>query len=193
MIERVRGRAGERGEDWIVLDLGAVCLRINTTAGTLSNLDADGAEISLYTYLYLREDVMVLYGFGSREERAVFERLLGVTGVGPRVAQAMLSALSPTALQGAIEAENVDALIRVPGVGRKTAQRVILELKGKLVPVGAPSTAAPAPAHAELIGVMMGLGYSAAEAAEALRNVPAEEGLTDEDRLRSALRYFSAP
>lgn len=193
MIDGIRGRVAERGDDWVIVDLGMVSLRVNTTRGTLDAVGGRGEAISLYTHLYLREDVVVLYGFGTREEREVFERLLGVTGVGPRAAQSMLSALNPGALQQAIEAENVDALVRVPGIGRKTAQRVILELKGKLVPLGAPTVAPPSPADGDLVALLVNLGYSAAEASAALRNVPAREGLSDEDRLRAALRHFAAP
>jgi Holliday junction DNA helicase RuvA len=193
MIDSIRGRAGERGDDWVIVDLGAVSLRVNTTRGTVASIGAPGTAVSLCTYLYLREDVVVLYGFSSPEEREVFERLLGVTGVGPRAAQAMLSTMAPAALREAIERENVDALVRVPGIGRKTAQRVILELKGKLVPLGAPAAAISAPADNDLVAVLVGLGYSAAEAGEALRSVPAREGLSDEDRLRAALRHFAAP
>lgn len=193
MIDSIRGRVGERGEDWLIVDLGALSVRVNTTRGTLATIGNRGAETSLCTFLYLREDLVVLYGFGSSEERAVFERLLAVTGVGPRAAQAMLSTLSPAALGEAIERESVDALVRVPGIGRKTAQRVILELKGKLVPLGAPTAALPAPADNDLAAALVGLGYSAAEASEALRNVPAREGLSDEDRLRAALQHFATP
>lgn len=193
MIENIRGRVAERGDDWVIVDVGVLSLRVNTTRGTLAALGGRGEELCLFTYLYLREDVVVLYGFGSREEREVFERLLSVTGVGPRAAQAMLSVLAPSALRQAIEAENVDALVRVPGIGRKTAQRVILELKGKLVPLGVPAVAPSSPVDSDLIGLLVNLGYSAAEASEALRHVPAEEGLSDEDRLRAALRHFAAP
>lgn len=193
MIDGIRGRVAERGDDWVIVDLGMVSLRVNTTRGTLDAAGGRGEAISLYTHLYLREDLVVLYGFGSREEREVFERLIGVTGVGPRAAQSMLSTLTPAALQQAIEAENVDALVRVPGIGRKTAQRVILELKGKLVPLGVPTVAPSSPADGDLVALLVNLGYSAAEAGAALRNVPAQEGLSDEDRLRAALRHFAAP
>ncbi len=195
MIERIRGRVEERGADWVVLDLGAISLRIHTTNATLSDLGDRGAETNLHTHLYMREDLVTLYGFGSPDERALFERLLSVSGVGPRAAQLMLSVLSPAALSDAIDNEQVDVLVRVPGIGRKTAQRVILELKGKLVPLGAKAatSVAPAPVDTELIGVLVGLGYSAAEASDALRSVPTQEGLSDEDRLRAALRHFTAP
>lgn len=192
MIERVRGRVAERGEDWLIVDLGAISLRVNSTRGAVASLGPAGSDVTLFSHLYLREDVVVLYGFSSREEREVFERLLGVTGVGPRAAQAMLSVMAPAALQQAIENENVDALVRVPGIGRKTAQRVILELKGKLVPLGVPTVATSAPVDSDLVSLLIGLGYSAAEAAEALRSAPAKEGLSDEDRLRAALRHFAA-
>ena len=193
MIERIRGRIDACGDDWVIVDLGAVSLRVNATRTTLAQIGPPGAEVTLSTHLYLREDVVALYGFGSREERAAFERLLSVTGVGPRAAQAMLSVLSPAALRDTIESESLDALLRVPGIGRKTAQRVILELKGKLVPLGIPAVAAPAPGDSDLVSVLVGLGYSAAEATEALRGVPGREGLSDEDRLRAALRYFATP
>jgi Holliday junction DNA helicase RuvA len=200
MIERVRGRVEERGADWVTLGLGPISLRINTTGHTLGDLDRGegkaegGAEVALLTHLYIREDLMTLYGFGTGEERDVFLSLIGVSGVGPRAAQLMLSVLSPTAVRDAIEGEQIDALVRVPGIGRKTAQRVILELKGKLAASGASTlpVAPPKQADGELAGVLVGLGYSAAEAAEALRSVPPREGLSDEDRLRAALRHFAA-
>jgi Holliday junction DNA helicase RuvA len=193
MIERIRGRLDERSDDSVVIDLGAVCLRVHTTKSTVANVGQVGDPVTLYTHLYLREDAVALYGFGSQAERELFERLLGVTGVGPRAAQAVLSVLSPTALREAIDCENVDALVRVPGIGRKTAQRIILELKGKLVPLGTSRGPAPSPVDGDLVNVMMGLGYSAAEASEALRGVMNLEGLSDEDRLRAALRHFAAP
>jgi len=191
MIERVRGRVEERGADWVTLGIGPISLRVNTTGTTLNSLGDGQSEVSLLTHLYIREDLVVLYGFSSREERETFERLIGVSGVGPRAAQLMLSVLSPAAVHDAIEGEQIDALVRVPGIGRKTAQRVILELKGKLVGVGASAVAPPKPADNELAGVLVGLGYSAAEAAEALRHVPPQEGVSDEDRLRAALRHFA--
>jgi len=197
MIERVRGRVEERGIDWVVLGMGPISLRVNTTGSTLNALGEQDADVTLLTHLYIREDIMALYGFGSREEREVFLRLIGVSGVGPRAAQLMLTVLSPAAVYDAIEGEKIDALTRVPGIGRKTAQRVILELKGKLVGVGAPTSdassggASSTSGDNELAAVLVGLGYSAAEAAEALRSAPPQGGLSDEDRLRAALRYFA--
>lgn len=200
MIERVRGRVEERGVDWVVVGMGPISLRVNTTGSTLNALVEQDADVTLLTHLYIREDIMALYGFGSREERDVFLRLIGVSGVGPRAAQLMLTVLSPAAVYDAIEGEKIDALTRVPGIGRKTAQRVILELKGKLVGVGAPtgdasgggaSPASPTSRDNELAAVLVGLGYSAVEAAEALRSAPPQGGLSDEDRLRAALRYFA--
>ena len=193
MIERIRGRVEERGADWVVVNLGVVSLRVHTTSTTVAAMGEVGTEVNLLTHLYQREDLLALYGFATRDERELFLRLLGVTGVGPRAAQMMLSTLSPTALLQAIDGEAVDTLVRVPGIGRKTAQRVILELKGKLVPIGAVAVAAPSPADGDLASVLIGLGYSAAEATEALRSVPPKEGLSDEDRLRAALRHFATP
>ena len=156
-MDRIRGRIEECGDDWVIVDLGAISLRVHTTHTTLAQIGPAGAEVSLYTHLYLREDVVALYGFGAREERAAFERLLSVTGIGPRAAQAVLSVLSPAALRETIESERVDALLRVPGIGRKTAQRVILELKGKLVSLGIPAPATPAAADGDLVTVLVNL------------------------------------
>lgn len=172
--------------------LGAVSVRLGVTAETAQGL-RPGEQAELFTHLFLREDVLALYGFASREERAMFEELLGVSGVGPRVALGFLSAFTPTGLREAIDGEDVVRLTRVPGVGRKTAQRVVLELRGRLV-VDTPraSSAQLSTRDQELIQVLAGLGYTAAEAGDAVRHSKevAAEG-TDEDRLRAALGYFA--
>ena len=193
MIESIAGRLAGAGDDWVVVDLGAVCLRVNTTRTTLANAGAEGGAVRLFTHLYLRDDLVALYGFGTLEEREVFERLISVTGVGPRAAQALLSSLTFTSLVSAIDDGDVDVLVRAPGIGRKTAQRVILELKGRLAPESDGARPATVQANRDLIPVLMGLGYSAAEASEALQNVTTEEASSDEDRLRAALRHFSTP
>lgn len=190
MIERVRGRIEERGADWVVLGMGLISVRVQTTGTTIAALPEAG-DVQLYTYMHMREDALILYGFQGEDERVAFERLIGVTGVGPRAAQGLLSGLSPSALGDAIEQEHVDALVRVPGIGRKTAQRIILELKGKLVPLGLPTPVA-APRDNGLLSTLVGLGYSSAEAGEALRHIPEAEGASDEERLRAAFRHLSA-
>jgi Holliday junction DNA helicase RuvA len=194
MIESLRGIVDFCSADSAVLRLGGVSVRLGITAETAHSL-RPGAQAELFTHLYMREDVLAVYGFSSIDERSLFEELLGVTGVGPRVALGFLSAFTPSGLREAIDNEDVARLTRVPGVGRKTAQRVVLELKGKLVVVVA-SIAPPSqftPRDQELIQVLAGLGYTSSEAGEAVRHSKevAAEG-TDEDRLRAALSYFAA-
>jgi Holliday junction DNA helicase RuvA len=142
----------------------------------------------------MREDVLSLFGFATIEERSLFEELLGVSGVGPRAALGFLSVFTPAGLREAIDGEDLTRLIRVPGIGRKTAQRVVLELKGKLTPQSTHTqTSQLAPRDQELIQVLAGLGYSSTEAGEAVRH-GSEVAATgsDEDRLRAALNYFSS-
>jgi Holliday junction DNA helicase RuvA len=192
MIEALRGLVEACKADTVVLRLGGLSLRLGVTAETVRGL-RPGEHTELFTYLYMREDVLALYGFASREERGLFEELLGVSGVGPRVALGFLSAFSPSGLREVIEQEDMTRLTRVPGVGRKTAQRVVLELKGKLVlSASAAPTSKPSPREQELVQVLAGLGYTTTEAGDAVRHSleVAGEG-TDEDRLRAALAYFS--
>jgi Holliday junction DNA helicase RuvA len=192
MIESIRGIVETCAEDSAVLRLGQVSVRLGVTGETVRSL-RPGEPAELFAHLYIREDVLALYGFGSRDERSLFEALMGVAGVGPRAALGFLSVFSPQALRDAIEREDIAGLTRVPGVGRKTAQRVVLELKGKLSRVGGVSAPGPIDSReGELIAVLTGLGYSATEAQEALRHTADVQGTgTDEDRIRAALRYFA--
>ena len=193
MIESLRGEVEACSADAAVLRLGAVSVRLGISAETAKGL-RPGERAELFTHLFLREELLALYGFSSREERAMFEELLGVSGVGPKVALGFLSAFTPTGLREAIDGEDVVRLTRVPGVGKKTAQRVVLELRGKLVVVAAGTTGSKlSPRDQELMQVLAGLGYTTSEASEAVRHSieVAAEG-TDEDRLRAALGYFAS-
>lgn len=191
MIESVRGIVERCTADAVVLRLGSISVRLGVPGETAHTLQA-GEAAELHAFLYLREDSAALYGFATLEERSLFEELLGVTGVGPRSALGFLSQFNPAALREAIEGEDLTRLTRVPGIGRKTAQRVVLELKGKLARVGTSGTAAAAPRDADLLRVLTeSLGYSAAEAAEALRSNEVATAHTDEDRLRAAIRFFA--
>lgn len=193
MLESVRGIVESCGPDAVVLRLGGISIKVAVPGATINAMHA-GEPAQLFTHLYLREDVLALYGFSSVEERSLFEELLSVTGVGPRSALGFLTQFSPTALRQAIADEDLTKLIRVPGIGRKTAQRVILELKGKLSRVGGTTSAPLGPATEDLMRVLTeSLGYSAAEAAEALRSGEVATASTDEDKLRAAIRYFTHP
>lgn len=192
MIESVRGIVEGCSVDAVVLRLGSVSVRLGIPGETVRALKP-GQAAELFTHLHMRDDVLALYGFGTQEERSLFEELLGVSGVGPQSALGFLSLFSPTALREAIANEDITRLIKVPGVGRKTAQRVVLELKGKLDhAVGPAPVAALSRQQEDLLHVLTdSLGYSAAEATEALRSDEVATAHTDEDRLRAAIRYFA--
>src|SRR5581483_4197638 len=131
MIESIRGVVESCSADGAVLRLGGISLRLGVTGETVRLLKP-GQVAELFTHLYLRDEVVALYGFATPEERRVFEELMGVTGVGPRSALGFLSIFTPEGLREAIANEDYTRLTKVPGIGRKTAQRVVLELKGKL-------------------------------------------------------------
>jgi Holliday junction DNA helicase RuvA len=187
MIAGLEGRIVRRGGDYVVVNVGGVHYKATVSPQTLAALE--GEQASLATYLYVREDALQLYAFASAEEQELFEQVLNVSGIGPKGALALVGAMAPAALRQAIQAGNVDALKRVPGIGAKTAQRLILELKGKLAPGIAELAPAGSP-EAELAEALGALGYGPAEVASAVSylrgvDVPVEE------RLRRALRFFA--
>jgi holliday junction DNA helicase RuvA len=192
MIEAIHGIVETCQPDAAVLRLGYISIRLAITAETAREL-RPGDRVSLFTHLFLREDLAALYGFASAEERSLFEDLMGVSGVGPKAALGFLSAFTPQGLRDAIEQEDLTRLTRVPGVGRKTAQRVVLELKGRLGAVGGAAPTPISPRDQDLLSVLSGLGYTSAESAAALQHSKevASSG-TDEDRIRAALSYFAA-
>jgi holliday junction DNA helicase RuvA len=190
MIEYLRGRLAERGPDWVVLDVGGIGFRVSVPATTLADLPGEG-EVRLWTHYHVREDVRAIYGFSTASDRDVFLLLLGVNGVGPRIALAALSLLPADRLAAAVEAGDEGALARVPGVGRKTAQRMVLDLKGKLSAAGGAAAAGPAsPTSGEglVVDALTSLGLSRAEVAAALATLPADGARSDEETLRLALQ-----
>jgi Holliday junction DNA helicase RuvA len=159
----------------------------------LGSIGEIGAEVLLYTHLHIREDILQLYGFASSDQRHLFETLLAVSGIGPKVALSLLSSATPDELRIAIASGDTARLSRVPGIGKKTAERLVLELKGKVDIKGLPLasvTPAQAAANAELSEMLGSLGFSAAEAAAAIAALPADAPPELEERLRLALRYF---
>ena len=181
MISRLRGTAVARQGDRIVLDVGGVgyLLAVTPTAARLAD---GGGEVVLETYLHVREDALQLYGFGEPAERELFEHLLAVSGVGPKVALAIVSGSPPADLRRAIALEDTARFEAIPGIGKKTAQRVVLELKEKLGSV----SSAPESTHLGAREALVELGYSPVEAERALANVDAE--LPIEEQVRLALR-----
>ena len=194
MIAGLHGTLESRGTNWAIIKVGGVSLQVYIPASTLSTLGAIGDEVHIHTHLYLKEDNLTLYGFASPQELELFQMLIGVTGVGPKASLAMLSAMNANDLALAIATENVDLLSQAPGVGKKMANRLVLELKGKLesVWVGA---AVSGEGNAEVIAALVNLGYSPSEAASAVAAVaaiPDSPDLTIEDKIRLALQHLAA-
>lgn len=189
MIASVRGTIDARGLDSVVLNLGPVSVRVQVPAPTLADLGETGQEVLLFTHLYIREDQWSLYGFSTEEQRRWFELLLSVNGIGPRVALSILSVLPLEALHAALAQGNADPLTRVPGVGKKVAGRMVLELQSKVsaVEVGV----AARPSDSTLVDALTNLGYTSAEAEAALRTLPADESLSTEDKLLAVLRHLA--
>ena len=189
-IARLRGVVEERGEGWVIVGVGGIGILASVPAPAAEALRA-GDRASLHTYLHVREDALTLYGFTTPDELRLFEQLIAVSGIGPRAALALLSALDYGELTAAIVAGRVDALRRVPGVGQKTAERIVLELRDKVTPPAeAQAPAAKPERDGELIAALLALGYSQAEAAAAAQGIDAAE-LPLEERVRAALEYFA--
>ena len=195
MISYIKGTLERRGENDIIVEAGGIGYRIFVS--TLAKLPQTGEAVQIFTYFSVKEDGMSLYGFAAREEQEMFEKLLLVNGVGPKGALGFLSVLNPSEIVMAILSDDVKTLSKAPGVGRKTAQRVILDLKDKFKTEDAVSSLEGAAGIAESVGggnakfeaidAMTALGYSRSEAAQAV-NAVAAEGMTTEDILKAALK-----
>jgi Holliday junction DNA helicase RuvA len=186
MISRLRGRPVARRPDGLVLDVNGVGYLVAATPAALRR--SDGAEeVSLETYLHVREDALQLYGFADAAERELFEHLLSVSGVGPKVALAIVSGSSPDELRRAITLEDTARFEAIPGIGKKTAQRVVLELKEKVGSAAlAPEPGGQVGGHLAARDALVELGYSVIEAERALAEVDSD--LAPEERVRQALR-----
>ncbi len=194
MIARLSGIVESISKDSIVVRVGGIGFRLHASAAARSALGGVGQPAELFTHLHVRENELSLYGFASEEELALFDLLLSVSGVGPRVAMAVLASGPPDTLRAAIANEQANVLTRVPGVGTRTAKAIILHLKDKMGPGLAPAPATyMTDADAELIGALTGLGYSVVEAQTALASVPRDPSIPVEERLRLALAYFARP
>ncbi len=185
-IARLRGKVLERGPDWLIVDVGGVGFMAHCPASTISAAST-GSEIALHTHLAVREDGMTLYGFTQQSEQRLFLTLLTVGGVGPKAALALLSIMSADELAYAIASDNTAALAKAPGVGKKLASRISLELRDKL----AEAPAQPLPQTAsDVVTALLVLGYSQVEALEAVAGSGADPAWPVEQRVRSALAYF---
>lgn len=182
MIARLEGRVVSRGLDHVVLDVRGVGYRVFVARQP----EADSA--TLHVHHVVHQDAQRLFGFETREELTLFEMLIGVSQVGPKAAMSLLSVSAPADLAAAIATGDVQALAKAPGVGKKTAERLIVELRSKVQRVGAPGVSVP-PAEDEAVAALVALGYTTAEATSALRGV-AKDGSTA-DRVQAALRAMA--
>lgn len=191
MIAFLSGRVAGKGAGWCLLEVGGVGYRLSMSTGSLASLPVQGDEALVYTHLYVREDELSLFGFENEAEKSAFENLITVSGVGPKVALATLSALTPDTLSAAIASEDVALISSVPGIGKKTAQRIILDLADKLggLEPGARSAAMAegGAAVAEATDALLAMGFTATEIAAALRGHDAS-GTDAQALLKHALR-----
>lgn len=198
MIAMLRGRLVRRDVDWIIVDVGGVGFRVSVPAPTAAALPGVGEEVILHVHTHVREDTLALYGFVSEEELRLFEQIISVSGMGPKLAMTSLSTLRPAEFRRAIFEEDAASLTRIPGVGRKTAQRMILELKGKLTPVpeddAAVEAAAGVAADADAVAALIALGYSETDAARAVRAAQQVEPAAGDTAqlVRLALRHLAS-
>lgn len=192
MISTLQGTVQSIGDDQVILELGGIGLRVNVPLARLERIPKVGESTFLFTYLVVREDALDLYGFPQPEARRIFEHLLTVSGIGPRLALAMLSQLSPEVIQRSIASDQPEILTQVSGIGRKTAEKVVFELKDVL---GEPGLVEEAPTEleSEVLEVLTSLGYSVVEARSAIQSVPEGAPEDIEARVRQALRYFARP
>ncbi|MBI1796129.1 MAG: Holliday junction branch migration protein RuvA [Candidatus Eisenbacteria bacterium] len=200
MIASLRGTLAEKGAGDCVVEAGGVGYRVQVSTHTAAALPDPGTPVFLLTHQVVREDALMLFGFADAEERRLFELLITVSGVGPKVALAVLSGLKPQALARAIRDENLAGLVAIPGVGRKTAERLVVELRDKLDVLAAAGGAPAAPAAGargvlprserfdDAVAALVRLGYSAAQAQDVVRRVAEDgDGASLEDLVRRAL------
>ena len=189
MIAGLEGTLEGHGSDFAVVNVGGVSFQVYVP--NPASLGAIGERLHLHTYLHLKENHIALYGFASMEELGLFEILIGVTGVGPKAALTMLSAMSSEQLSLAIATGDTDLLTQVPGVGQKMARRLVLELKEKLEGWRALAPVSPgAQINADVLAALKGLGYSTSEAMSAIANIPDSADLSLEDKIRLALQQL---
>ena len=192
MISTLRGILQQLGDGEMVIDVAGVGFTVHVPTNLAADLPGLGQLVSLYTHLVVREDLLALYGFATPEQREVFQLLLQVSGVGPKLALAILSHLSPDVLRSVVGSGQAEALDRVPGVGRQTAERIVFHLKDRMAaPEGA--ILVPLAADTEVLAALTSLGYSLVEAQAAVQALPPHAAEAVGPRLRSALRYFSRP
>ncbi len=180
MIGRLTGLLAEKNPPQLLIDCHGVGYEVDVPMSTFYNLPATGEKVALLTHFVVREDAQILYGFGSATEREAFRQLIKISGVGPRTALGILSGMSVADLAQAVTAQEAGRLTKVPGIGKKTAERLLLELKGKLGADLGPLAGPPrTDAHNDIQQALLALGYNDKEAAAALKALPADVGVSD--------------
>jgi Holliday junction DNA helicase RuvA len=191
MIGFLRGEVAGRTPDGCFLDVNGVGYRMSCSSTTLRSLPPEGREVRLWTYQHVREDALMLFGFATENEQRIFEALLSVAGVGPKVALAVCSVLAPDALRRALVTDDVDAIAAVPGIGKKTAQRIVLELKEKLALPDLEVADISRDGLRQAFSALENLGYSPGEVRAALAEISADPAGPVEDLVKDALRVLA--
>jgi Holliday junction DNA helicase RuvA len=190
LIGRVSGKLLSKQPPQIVVDVQGVGYEIDVPMSTLYQLPATGTDVTLFTHLAVREDAHLLFGFATEQERTVFRQLLKISGVGARTALAVLSGMSVADLHAAVSTQDSGRLTKIPGIGKKTAERLLLELKDKLkVTVMLTPASAAASASSDIVNALLSLGYNDKEASWAVKQLPAGAGVND--GIRQALKLLS--
>jgi len=191
MIATLEGILEYRGNDSVIINVGGIGFQVYVSSSTSGQLGAVKGRVSLYTHLHVREDSISLYGFASSDELTLFRSLISVTGIGAKLALTVLSALNTEQLVMAITSGDIDLLSQTPGIGKKIASRLVVELRGKLEKEWKGVALPLAPENAEAIAALTGLGYSVAEATKALSSLPDSRSLSLEDKIRMALQHLA--
>lgn len=194
MIGRLTGTLGDKNPPQVLVDCNGVGYEVDVPMSTFYNLPGVGERVTLLTHFVVREDAQILYGFASPGERDTFRQLIKIAGVGPRTALSVLSGMSVADIAQAITAQDSARLVKVPGIGKKTAERLLLELKDKLAPVAGGGAAAALVVHddqSDILNALLALGYNEREAAAALKQLPAGSGVSD--GIRQALKLLAKP
>jgi len=190
MIGKLSGTLSEKNPPQVLVDCQGVGYEVDVPMSTFYNLPAVGEKVSLLTHFVVREDAQILYGFGSSEERAAFRQLIKISGVGPRMALGVLSGMSVPELAQAITLQEAGRLVKIPGIGKKTAERLLLELKGKMgADLGPASASAADSTQKDILQALLALGYSDKEAALSLKSLPA--GLSVSEGIKFALKALA--
>ena len=190
MIGRIQGILLEKAPPHVLVDCNGIGYEVDVPMSTFYNLPHTGEKVVLFTHLVVREDAHLLFGFGSASERALFRQLIKITGIGARMALAILSGMSVADLSQAVTLQETGRLVKVPGIGKKTAERLLLELKGKLgADIGVVGGAVRDDAQADVLNALVALGYSDKEALLATKNMPA--GSSVSDGIKFALKALS--